>query len=761
MTVEAPDLTSYNLLDAAGKLELERRLGLYGDVTTELDTRYKKTYNDRLRAVLSGANTDWLSKPLHAGHGVAGNLRLEGGSEEFRWSATGSWRDTRGAMKGSARQNFNAGITLAYTVDNLIFRNNASVTVNRATNSPYGAFSTYARQQPYNSPRDENGNITRLFDGFYAGISQETGNPLYDATLKSFNKNGYLSLTDNFSIEWHPVEGLRARGSFGITTRNHTSDVFTSAEHSRFTSNTSDDADVFLRRGTYAFTTGNDNSYSGNATVSYTKILADRHQLYAAIDYSMRVNASYAYHFNLEGFSSEEMSFPGNARQYQQDGKPGGLQSRTTSLGVTANVNYTYLRRYYADLSYRVDGSSSFGNERQFAPFWSAGVGWNLHGEKFMERQSLFNSLRLRLSYGITGSQQDMTSALTTYRYDTDNKYMSWTGTTLEGWGNPKLTWQNTGSFNFGLEWSAWDGLFKGDLNVYTRKTNNLLSSLALPASMGFTSHAANIGSVRNSGWELSASAYLARDHAKRFVWIVTGQLVHNTNKILDLSEAVKAQNEAYILAGGDVSTLFYEGRPQSGLYAVRSLGVDPSTGREIFLDRDGAITPTWNAGDKVYLGSKTPLYRGKASTMLQYKGLTFNLALNYYWGGKTYNRTLLEKVEVTTYAIQTGNVDARVLGARWANPGDHTFFPRVSNVATRATSRFVMDDNTLEISSIALQYRWDGRWVRERARVNSINFGLNVSAPDGLVRWSTIKMERGTSYPYAYNMQGSIKLLF
>ena len=165
-----------------------------------------------------------------------------------------------------------------------------------------------------------------------------------------------------------------------------------------------------------------------------------------------------------------------------------------------------------------------------------------------------------------------------------------------------------------------------------------------------------------------------------------------------------------------------------------------------------------WKAGDKVYLGSSDPLYRGNFSTMAMWKGFTLNVSFGYYWGGKTYNQTLIDRVEVTTNQLTTSNVDRRVYTDRWMKPGDVTFFKGFSNETTQATSRFVMDDNVLELQSVSLQYRWDSEWIRRHAGVQSITFGLNMS---DLFHWGSINMERGTSYPYARNIQGSVKFLF
>lgn len=763
--IEAPDLSSYDLLNAREKLELEHSLGLYDSDDPANAVIFQNIYNKRLRQVLQGTNTDWLSKPVRTGVGSHYNIRLEGGSEQFRWSATANYKDVQGAMKNSSRRTFNGSITLMYTVKNLTFKNYTSYGMSRSTESNYGLFSDYVAQQPYNTPYDENGDYTEFFEGFY-GSSRGRGefNPLHDASLGSFDKSGYEELTNNFSIEWNILPELTLRGQFGITSTTNHSDVFLSPKDSYFTSDgdTSPEYSTdegFFRRGTYQYGTGKNYNYSGNVTLAYSKTFKDKHQLYVGLDYSMNQQDGYSYIFNLEGFSDENMSFLGNARQYARNEMPSGIRTLERMSGFTGNVNYTYDGRYYVDCSYRIDGSSTFGTDKKYAPFWSTGIGWNLHNEKFMAGHRTLNILRLKASYGQTGTQQGSGSgANTIYTYQTSNKYMNWTGATLQEWGNPRLTWQTTNEFNAGVEFGMWQGRIKGEFDFYTKTTSNLLSQMDIPLSMGFPSYMANVGEVKNRGFEASLSAYIIRDTQKQLNWMVTGQLVYDKNWVSELSEAIKEQNEIILQDETyEVANLFYEGRPQNGIYAVRSLGIDPSTGREIFLDRDGKITDTWKAGDKVYLGPGYQPYRGNFSTMVMWKGLTLNVAFNYYWGGKTYNSTLVDRVEITTYELRESNADRRVGTDRWLKPGDVTFFKGFSDDDTQASSRFVMDDNVLELSSVSLQYRWNSEWIRKQG-LQSITFGLNMS---DLFHWGSIKMERGTGYPYARNIQGSIKFLF
>ena len=764
--IEAPDLTSYDYLNAKEKLELENSLNLYSADYAPNDYNFQEHYNKKLKSVLSGATTDWLNKPVRTGVGSHYNLRLEGGSDQFRWAVSTSFKDTEGAMKNSYRHSFNGSIQLVYTLKNITFKNYTTLGLVRSQESNFGNFNQYVALQPYDIPYDENGALRQYFEAFL-GPSQGTGraNPLYDAELNTIDKAGHETLTNNFAIEWKIIPDLTFRGQFGISKLNNNSDYFLPAEHSYFTTNSYghyyeyNTDEGFLRRGLYRYGTGNGYSYDGNATLSYSHLFADKHLLYVGADYSVSARDNLSYSFTAEGISDSENPFLGNARQYLHDGIPNGTKSKSRRVGFTGNVNYTYDSRYYLDFSYRVDGSSTFGSEKKWAPFWSTGIGWNLHNEQFLKGNPVLNILRLKASIGEVGSQMGSGSgANTIFRSITSSKYMNWIGSQLIAWGNPRLTWQTTRETNLGLEFGILKGRLKGEFNIYDKRTSNLLSNMDLPSSMGINNYIANVGEVKNRGWELSLSGYPIRDMNHGFTWMMTGQLVYNKNWISKLSDYVKAQTEAYRAQNVEVANLFYEGQPQNAIYAVKSLGINPSTGEEIYVDRDGNVTDSWRPGDKVFCGQADPKYRGNFSNIIRYKGWTLNFTFTYYWGGYRYNSTLLDKVEVPIAALKSQNVDRRALTDRWMKPGDVTFFKGYSENATRATSRFVMKDNVLELSSASLQYRWDGKWLRKTLGMQTAVFGINTS---DLFHWGTIRQERGINYPYARNIQASVKLLF
>lgn len=757
ITLEIPDLTSYDLLNAGEKLALEKAAGLYGGKEDDPHAaqQLEEKYYNTLKEVLRGVDTYWLSEPLRTGVGQKYNLRLEGGSNEFRWGASIAYNSIRGAMKDSERNTFSGSVTLAYSVGNVIFKNQTILDYNTSTESKYGEFSKYAEMNPYWRTKDKDGNYIQNYTTI---LGSTVGNPLYDASLNAFDQKKYNRTTNNFSIEWNILEGLRVKGQVGVTKENNNADKFLPAEHSSFNGTEFwSKAENFFRKGSYTYQTGEYTNLESRVTLSYSKTFAEKHQLYAGVDWSLRQSKEFGYKIEAEGFSNQDYDFLGNALQYAKDKRPEGTEDISRQVGVTGNINYTFDNRYYADFSYRVDGSSQFGSKNKFAPFWSAGIGWNLHREKFMEGNTTLNTLRIRGSYGKTGSQQFQAyQALRTYQYYTDKRYLYWNGAELKGLGNEHLKWQITDQYDGGIEIGLWQNRISATFDIYSKVTSNLLSQMDLPLANGFSSYTDNVGKVKNNGFELSLSGYAIRNTEKNIMWMLTGKLAYTKNKITKLSDAIKRQTEEYKKKDVEINSLLYEGKSQYAIYAVPSLGVDPSSGEELYLNADGKLTKNWHASAKQYFGQTEPKYRGNFSSLFTYKDLTLNLSFGFHWGGQQYNETLLRKVEVTTGKMQY-NVDKRVLTDRWQVAGDLKPFKKYGAFTTKASSRFVMDDNVFEMQSASLQYRWHSKFVHN-LKLESINFNVNMS---DIFYISSIKRERGTSYPFARRVEMSIGFLF
>ncbi|MCK7556323.1 hypothetical protein MKQ70_15380 [Chitinophaga sedimenti] len=567
---------------------------------------------------------------------------------------------------------------------------------------------------------------------------------MFDATLNTFDRTAYNSINNNFQIEWTPVSGLMLRGGLGIMTQNNTADIFKPASHSTFAGYSS--ADI-MRKGTYEYASGAQSSYTANLTANYFKKVA-QHAITLGASIDLNEDKGQEYRFKAEGFPDESIDFLGMALQYVPSGKPEGREATTRRVGVVANANYIYDERYFADFAYRLDGASQFGLNKRFAPFWATGVGWNMHYESFMKPiQHVINRLKVRASYGVTGNQAfSAYQALATYSYIVNDHYKNWLGATQTTLGNPTLQWQKTGKYNLGAETEWLNGRIILQADIYREKTSNLLSSLELPYANGFSSYVENIGKLDQHGWEMMASVMIIRNNQKRINWSVTGNIAYNEDKIVQLSQAMKAANDklALLTNGNSPNRIIREGASQNTIYAVRSLGIDPSTGKELFPDKNGEVTYQWNPADRIAAGIGQPKYRGNFSTLFRYGYLSANASFGYRFGGQLYNQTLIDKVE---NADKLMNVDARVFYDRWKQPGDKTFFRGINEVVSSyPSSRFVQDERTLTCQNINISYEMNNRpWLKYIGMKS-----LTVTANSGeLFYVSSVRQERGLDYPF------------
>lgn len=762
VNIEAPDLTEYRLLNAREKLDLEERSGYYSDNDQIKDLYLKKKYSALLAEITRGVNTYWLSQPLRTGVGHRHNIKLEGGDKSFRYSASLQYNGIAGVMKESNRNTFNGGINLSYYRKGLIFRNNLSIGINKSTDSPYGTFSDYAKLNPYWAPYDEDGKIIKILDSdieVYGGLNRLPKNPMYNATLHQVLQTQYTNITNNFSIEWKPFDGFIARGRVGISGQTNESDNFKPAKHTDFEADQYQTDEGIFRKGRYAYGLGKSFNYDLALTLSYAKVFAEKHSLYAGLNVDLTENRSRNYNFVVEGFVEETLDFLSSALQYEKDGKPTGSESKTRRMGIVGNINYAYDNRYYLDCAYRTDGSSQFGKDKKFAPFYSIGLGWNLHNENFMKNVTFVNRLKIRGSYGQTGSQKfNAYQAMATYNYYMNDRYFQWMGAYQKALENPDLEWQKTDKWNAGVEMNLLNERWSITADIYLEKTSNLLSSLELPYSNGFTSYVENVGKVENRGFEIRTTTFLIRNTEQRLLWSVTGSIVHNKDKVVKLSAALKEANEKRMKESGtSPNKIIREGESQNTIYVVPSLGIDPSTGRELFRKKNGDVTYTWSADDRVAYGLSEPKYRGNFSTMFRWRDLSLNLSFAYRFGGQLYNSTLASKIE---NADKHYNVDRRVYYDRWKEVGDRSFFKGINDVtSTYPTSRFVQDERTLTCQNLHISYELRNKvWLEKNIGLKSLTISGDMS---DLFYKSTVKQERGLSYPFSRRFSFSLSMMF
>lgn len=767
--VEAPDLTGYHLLNAKEKLQLEKDAGRYVSTRFQGDQlTLDEEYNRRLKAVTSGVNTYWLSQPLQTGVGSTHSLYLEGGDNAVRYGVNMGYQDNVGVMKGSGRKNLSGGVTLNYRSNKLLFGNDLSVNSNKATNSPYGPFSQYAKMNPYNKAFDENGNPLRYLDTSWIGYAYNySDNPIYNANVGTQNFSQYFSLTNNFRFEWSALSWLRFNGSFSFTKGTEESNDFKPAAHTSF-----DNVD-FSQKGSYLKTNGKSDNYNATLGFDIRKMLG-KSLLYVTGGGNLSEVQNESSSVLAVGFPNARMDNIIFASGYATNTKPTGLQGISRLVSARMNVNYSYDNRYLADFSSSLDASSQFGKDKSLAPFWSFGVGWNLHRERFLKNNPQVNFLKLRASVGTTGDQRfPPYMAITTYTYATERYYLSQLSAYLLGYGNSALGWQKGFKRNIGMDATFWHNRWSLSADYYNNSTNDLILDINTPPSLGFSSFKENVGSLRNKGWQASTNVVVVQRTKQEFFWRVGVSAFHNTNKIDKISNTLKklnADNDKFTNADDKKQQLyprtrFEEGQSLSAIWGVRSMGIDPASGQELFMRKDGTYTYTWDPNDKVVLGDSEPKVSGTLSTGVDYKGISLNIYLMYRLGGQIYNQTLVDRVE---NADITYNVDRRVSEQRWRKPGDHTMYKGITYTTayavaqpvsspTYATSRFVQTENMLDCSSISASYRFPDQWFKAMKMSNTrIDFYLNNP-----FRISSIKRERGLDYPFANTFSININTTF
>ena len=766
------DLSDYNVCNAVEKLEIEKLAGMYTSKSVNQQLTLNKWYNEKLANIERGYDTYWLDKPLDA-VAVANkhSLRLDGGNDNIRYGIELGYSNTPGVMKESGRRRLALGMELQYIYKNLTFRNNLTYSNVKAINSPYGSFSVYTKRNPYVRYKDDDGNYIYKVDEYVpiggGGLGKDYYNPLYNTTLNTTDEEKYNDVTNNFGVDWSIMDGLRLKGSFSFTHQNTYKDNFKPAKHTDFADYEDDDFD---RRGSYVGSRGENYSYDASLVMTYFYQL-EKHVINANLGWNLQESVTREFTVKTEGFPNENLDYISFATQYEKDGSPAGDEYTSRLVGFLGNLNYSYDERYLLDLSFREDASSRFGSDKRWAPFWSVGLGWNLHNEGFLKNVTFINRLKIRGSYGLTGSQNyNPYQAMTTYKYLTGERYHHTVGAEVMALGNEKLGWQRTLQQNYGVDIDLWDERINFTGNYYIKLSKDVLTTVTLPPSLGFNSYMDNLGEVKNYGYELNLRVALVKNLSKQLYWSVNATALHNKNKLLKISNALRAYNDNQdedTMSGSKSKesnrpkVRYVEGKSMNSIWVNQSLGVDPATGNELFQAVNGDIVTTWSTDNYVIGGCTDSDLEGTFGTNLAWKGLQLNVIFRYSYGGQIYNQTLVDKVQD---ADLRENVDRRVFEERWQKPGDRVMFTKLIGGATanatsvtKPTSRFIEDNNWLELSTLNLSYEFKMPWMKKIGlkRLKALFYMNDV------FRVSTVKQERGIDYPFARNFSIGLQARF
>lgn len=773
-TLETPDLRDYNLANASEKLEIERRAGLFekGYPGINSESAGVNAYNQKLALIKRGIDTDWLSIPLRNGFDQKHSVFIEGGTQNLRYGIDGSFNKVQGVMKGSGRDRYAVGISLDYRLKKFQVKNTTTFNHMKSKESPYGSFSDYTCLMPYDTPY-EDGVLTQKLNYSVSNNNRTLNNPLYESTLGNYNTTSYDEYVNNLSFNWYINDYWMAKGQFSVSKRYNRSEKFVdplSSSTSAISESASSQKD---KLGDLYTTSGNNLNLTGNAFIYYNQSFG-KHNLNGSAGWEVNTSTYDNVSAHYRGFPSGQFHSLNYANEIYK--KPTKSEGTSRMVSMLATANYTWNNIYLLDLSVRFDGSSEFGSNQRWAPFFSTGAGINIHNYDFLKGNKYINKLKLRGSYGRTGKVNFPDyAAQTVYEPLFDEWYATGYGAVLMALGNKDLTWEKTDKYDFGIETQLFNERLTLDFDYYYEKTFDLVNDVSLSNTSGFSTYKNNMGEVENKGFELTARY----DAIKNKNWLVAfwGNIAHNTNKILKISDSQRAYNQRVAEfykkeqinqedIGSSLTDANYsvpiaqyeEGQSLTSIWAVKSLGIDPTTGKEIFLNRDGTVTDKWDATQEVVCGNTQPDFNGAFGVNISYRQWSLFASFLYEWGGQQYNQTLVDRVE--NAKIAQGNVDLRVLTDRWQKPGDVAQFKNIkdASLTTLPTSRFVQDNSFLRLNALTLTYDFNREWLKRNLGLRMLR--LEASTSD-LINWNSVRQERGLSYPKSYKFNFSVKAQF
>ncbi len=668
-----------------------------------------------------GYDTDWLSAVTRkAGYTQNHSLNINGGTEKSTYSANVTYSDQEGIMRKSDSNDIKAQLDFShYALNDIIkFNVNALYSTHKNTNNN----NTYVYRQalirnPSSPVYNEDGTYNEDFNKFQYYNPVEIQNELIGDT-----RTKYARITGNITVE--PVKGWKTNLMLSREEQESTSqNYYTSDFYSQAT------ADI---RGTATKSSGNTQSDNLELTSSYD-LVRGKSRLSAL--------AGYSYLYNVyDGFSAGNSEFPSESYLYNDlaqglyltdedhTASMGSYKNDNKLIGFFGRVSYGYDNRFNAMLSVRREGSSKFGENHKWGTFPSASAGWTISNEKFMENLGWLDNLKIRSGFGITGViPNESYTSMVLYDYDTWGKHLSkdgeWTPSLMIAQNpNPDLKWETTREINIGLDWAVFDSRLSGSVDVYSKKTVDLLYDYAVPVPPNlYGTTRANVGEMRNQGIEVMITGTPVRK--KDFEWNTTVTLSHNANKLLSLSNELY-ETDNFNEVGGvsdpiSVATHAMEvGHRLGDFWGLKSVGVskDGFVWVEVSDGDGGWVAKEFDTSyndesNRQRLGNGLPqAYLGWNNTF-RYKGFDLNLQFTGQFGFQILNvqRAFYENNSIAYNRLKSAAdlhaaVDATGAPVLDEN-GDQVMVTLSSSMSQGVWSDHIEDGDFLKLTNATLGY--------------------------------------------------------
>ena len=533
-------------------------------------------------------------------------------------------------------------------------------------------------------------NGKKVFD---YGMSRPAGAQNNKNCVATLFEDKYYTYCDNVSVNAHlgiTIKDFRLSTNFGYDMDN---DLNTTA----YNRNSGNAAGV----GRLTKTNTKMMSYTWNQLLTYKKDFA-RHKIDALIGHEFYNYTNNYLVAERTGFAFDDFQELGMGSTLSEANSTSDIYSIDSFLG---RINYSFADKYYFSGSLRTDGSSRFHKDKRWGVFWSLGASWRMSQERWLADQTWLNNLTVKASYGVQGNDNIGSYYAWQSLYDMNYPNAGYSGAVIASVENRDVTWEKNANLNIGVEFKVL-GRLSGTIEWYRRKTSDLLLEYPMAISLGFPGYYANVGSMVNSGVDLTLGYDIF--NSKDLYWNVTVMGSTVSNKVLSLTgNGDDIINGVYIIR---------EGEELNSFYMARSAGVDPATGEQLYYaykTEGGKMVPgseyitndaTVASGSKWLCGSRIPSLYGSLSTTLNWKGVDLSMLFTYSIGGKIYDSTYRSLME-PSFEGQAYHRDAL---RAWSGAGQITDVPRVnSNTNNIINDRFLVDASYFTIKNISVGYNF------------------------------------------------------
>jgi len=639
-----------------------------------------------------GQGFDWQNLIFTNAPILSTSLNVSGGSAKTKYSISGSFFGQDGIIKGSDYDRYSVRANINHTISDkisLLFNSNLTHLKTERRDSGGGsrgnsmigaALSAAPISQPYNEDGSYN-----VLGNEYPFIAPDIVNPLNFLNEQMSIVKANIVLT-NMAFVYKPIPDLTLKISGGIENRDDRTDAYTTRN-------------FFNSAGRASVNTSQFRSLLSENTLSYDKTIASKHQLNALLGFTYQDFTSTYLSGSGVGFLSDAFE----TYSLQAAGTPGipsSGYSNSVLISYLSRVNYTFDDRFLFTFSFRTDGSSKYSPGNKWGFFPSGAFAYRVFKESFVENSSWLSDLKVRTSWGLTGSQaispyatlNQLSPGNTVFQNNLYNTFAP--STVLPG----NLKWETTEQIDIGLDFGFLEDRIIFNADYYIKNTRDLLNTVRLPSSLGFTTTIQNVGKVQNKGVELSLDAKVLTGD---FKWDVFGNVAFNKNKVLSLHNGEDVLG-AYVsvLVVGDNVTILREERPIGQFWGYQENGYDEN-GNINFVDQDdnGII----NDNDKTYIGDPNPDFIYGFNSSINYKNFEFSFFLQGSFGNDIFN---VSSITSTMDFGQGMNMPKEVLYDHWTPENTNAKYPLISrNTAVRVSDRFIEDGSYLRFKNIQLAY--------------------------------------------------------